>query len=202
MLVSGGDSEILTAEMLAAGWTVYPLYVRCGFRWERAELARLRPALRALASRRLQPLTVLHAPVGPALKRHWSVTGRGVPGLNAAWASVYLPGRNMTLLNCAWLHAVAKDCSRVVIGTLKGNPFPDATPRFRRAAEKALNLAFDADVRVSAPFAGVSKAELLRTAGRFRVDRAFSCLSPRGGRPCGRCSKCGELRSARREAGV
>jgi len=197
-LVSGADSEILVAELLAGGWTVLPLYVRCGFRWERVELARLRRALRSLRAPRLRPLTVLRFPMRPLMHGHWSVTGRGVPGARAAWASVYLPGRNMVLLTEAWLHAAFSRADAVAIGTLKGNPFPDATPRFRAAAERALNLGLGTRIRLLAPYAGLEKRAVLARAGKFRLELAFSCLRPRRGEPCGTCSKCAELAAAKR----
>lgn len=196
VLVSGGDSEILVAELLASGWGVLPLYVRCGFRWEVPELARVRQALKALRHPRLEPLVVARAPMGPLMGGHWSLTGKGVPNAAAAWDSVYLPGRNMLLLTEAWLHAVARGASAVAIGTLKGNPFPDATPAFRAAAEKALNLALDARVKVLAPYAKLGKREVLARAGKLPLRLVFSCLRPRGLKPCGNCSKCAELSAA------
>lgn len=197
VLVSGADSEILVAEFLARGWTVLPLYVRCGFRWEKEELSRLRPALKSLRGPRLKRLTVLHAPMRPLMRGHWSVTGRGVPNAKAAWDSVYLPGRNMVLLTEAWLHAVVSGAGAVVIGSLKGNPFPDATPRFRAAAERALNLGLGSKIRLMAPYARLNKLQVLqRAAGRFPLELAFSCLQPRGKKPCGDCSKCAELKDA------
>lgn len=205
VLVSGADSEILVADLMSRGWTVLPLYVRCGFRWEATELARLRRALRSLRGPRLAPLAVLRFPMRPLMHGHWSLTGRGVPGAKAAWTAVYLPGRNMVLLLEAWLHAAAAGAEAVAIGTLKGNPFPDAAPRFRATAARALNLALGTRIRVLAPYVGLSKLEVLRRAGRFRLDLAFSCLRPRGGKPCGTCSKCAELSDAlgalRAEAG-
>lgn len=196
VLVSGADSEILVAELLTQGWTVLPLYVRCGFRWERTELVRVRRALKALRHRALKPLLVARAPMDPLMGGHWSMTGKGVPDAAAAWDSVYLPGRNMVLLTEAWLHATAKGAQAVVIGTLKNNPFPDATPKFRAAAEKALNLALDAKVKVLAPYAGLKKRQVLARAGKFPLRLAFSCLRPKGARACGNCSKCKELSDA------
>ena len=196
VLVSGADSEVLVAELMSRGWTVLPLYVRCGFRWETEELARLRPALRSLRGPRLKPLAVLHAPMRPLMRGHWSVTGRGVPNAKAAWDSVYLPGRNMVLLTEAWLHAAAQGAHAVAIGTLKGNPFPDATPLFRAAAEKALNLGFSTRIKLLAPYSKLSKLQVLQRAGKFRLELAFSCLQPKKGKPCGDCSKCAELTDA------
>ncbi len=193
VLVSGGDSEILVAELLAKGWIVLPLYVRCGFRWERTELVRVRRALKALRHLALEPLVVARAPMGPLMGGHWSMTGKGVPNAAAAWDSVYLPGRNMLLLTEAWLHAVTAKAEAVVIGTLKGNPFPDATPGFRAAAQKALNLGLAAKVRLLAPYAKLNKRQVHARAGSFPLHLAFSCLQPVGARPCGDCSKCAEL---------
>src|SRR4051794_26259914 len=81
VLASGGlDSSVLIAELLAAGRRVFPLYVRGGFRWEEAELFWLRRFLRSLKRTGLEPLAVADVPVDWALKGHWGLTGRGVPG--------------------------------------------------------------------------------------------------------------------------
>lgn len=198
VLVSGADSGILVAELLTLGWIVHPLYVRCGFRWEKTELVRVRRVLKALRHGSLRPLIVASAPMGPLMSGHWSMTGKGVPNAAAAWDSVYLPGRNMLLLTEAWLDAVAHGAWAVAIGTLKNNPFPDATPRFRSAARKALNLALDANIEVLAPYARLNKRQVLARAGKFPLRLAFSCLRPEGSRACGNCSKCAELSAALR----
>lgn len=182
-LVSGPDSLAMFGELERKGLEVLPLYVRCGFRWEAAELAALRRA-------GLRP-AVLEAPMRSLMRRHWSMTGRDVPGPGAD-AAVGLPGRNVVLLTEAWLYAASRGADAVAFGTLKTNPFPDATPRFRRAIETALNLGFGARIRLLAPLAGRTKAQVLRGGAA-----GFSCLSPRRGRPCGRCNKCAELADVR-----
>lgn len=196
VLVSGTDSEVLVWDLLRRGWTVLPLYVRCGFRWETVELARLRKALRALRCPRLEPLAVTQAPMRPLLRGHWSLTGRGVPGARSRDEAVYLPGRNVVLLAEAWLHATSSGAGTVAIGTLKANPFPDASPRFRAAVRKALNLGFDAKIKLWAPYAALSKVQVLGRARGFRAELAFSCLSPRRGSACGECNKCAEFSAA------
>jgi 7-cyano-7-deazaguanine synthase len=200
VLVSGADSEVLVAEMLRRGWTVFPLYVRCGFVWEDAELVHLRRALRSLSRPRLKRLVVTSAPMKELMHGHWSLTGRGVPPRGSDDGSVYIPGRNMVLFLRAWLHAALHGCSLVAIGTLKANPFPDATAEFRAAARRALNIGMGVSIQVIAPYARLTKAEVLRHAGRFKLNLAFSCLRPRRGKACGRCSKCEELEMARRVA--
>jgi 7-cyano-7-deazaguanine synthase len=194
VLASGGiDSSVLLADCLRQGREVYPLYVRCGFYWERAELAWLRRYLRALRGPRLKPLTVTSAPMRELLPpSHWALTGRGVPPSGAAWDSVYLPARNMVLLGQAGTFCAVRGIPEVALAILKGNPFADATPRFLQTMERTLALSLSRAPKVSAPYAKLAKAQVVRRAGDAPLHLAFVCLKPRGLRECGRCSKCEE----------
>ncbi len=196
VLMSGGvDSAALAAELLGRGFEVHPLYVRSGFRWERAELHWLRRLLRALRSRRLKPLTVARAPMGGLIGRHWSLTGEGVPATGSADIEVYLPGRNLFLLSEAGLYCAMNGVPEIALATLKANPFPDATPVFRRSMSRALSAGLGRPIRVSAPYARLTKRQALARAPGAPYHLAFSCLKPRGLRPCGRCNKCEERSS-------
>jgi 7-cyano-7-deazaguanine synthase len=186
------DSAVLLGEALREGRTVHPLYVRCGLAWEKAELHWLKRFLAATASPRLKPLTVLNAPVEALYGGHWSLTGRNVPGYRSKDERVYLPGRNLLFLSQAAVFCARRGIPDVLLGTLGGNPFPDATPAFFRAAEKAAALALGARVNVLAPFRRLTKAQVLDRGRGLPLHLAFSCLSPRGMRPCGRCNKCAE----------
>ena len=73
---------------------------------------------------------------------------------------------------------------RFLVGTLRANPFPDATPAFFRSLSRTLSLALGRPVRVAAPFARKSKAAVRRMAEALPLRYVFSCLNPRGGRPC------------------
>lgn len=187
----------MTADFLRLGFAVHPLYVRCGLRWEAAELRRLRRMLKAAAHPRLRPLEVSRAAVSGFLgKRHWSLSGKAVPGRRSAASSVFLPGRNLVLLAQAGLYCAARSIPAAAIGILKGNPFPDARPAFLRSMEHAIASAFGMPFKVLAPYRTLSKREILR---RFPMPSwlglAFSCLAPVRGRPCGRCNKCAERTS-------
>jgi 7-cyano-7-deazaguanine synthase len=194
VLASGGiDSSALIADCLRQGREVYPLYVRCGFYWERAELAWLRRYLEALRGPRLRPLTVTHAPMRELLPaRPWALTGRGVPAAGSAWDSVYLPARNMILLVQAGTFCAARGIPEVALAILKGNPFDDATPSFLKTMERALALSLSRAPKVRAPYLRLSKAQVVRRAGDAPLHLSFPCLQPRGLRECGRCSKCEE----------
>jgi 7-cyano-7-deazaguanine synthase len=193
VLVSGGlDSSMLVADMLRQGYEVYPFYVRSGFYWEKVEMIWLRRLLKSLSGPRLKPLTVADSPASGILLRHWSLDGRGVPSAKDAWNSVYLPGRNLLLLGQAGLFCSLRGIPLLAQGLLKGNPFGDATPRFRRAMERAIAAGLDGRIKLVAPYAKLSKLQVLKRVEGFPVDLTFSCLKPRGMRHCGGCSKCEE----------
>src|SRR3989338_10157515 len=84
LLLSGGlDSGVLLQQFLACGTRVFPVYLRCGFRWGAAELYWLRRVLRAIRSHRLLPLQVTALPLRTLYGAHWSFSGC-VPGALSA----------------------------------------------------------------------------------------------------------------------
>ena len=193
VLVSGGpDSAVLMADYLRRGYEVYPLYVRSGFNWERVEMIWLKRLMTALKEPRLKPLTVARSPVSELLKKHWGLDGRGVPSASDAWDSVFLPGRNLLLLSHAALFCSVRDIPLLAQGLLKGNPFGDATPHFRRLMQRTIAAGLDKRIKLATPFAKLTKAQMLRRAGGLPLELTFSCLKPRGLRHCGVCSKCFE----------
>lgn len=195
-LVSGGvESAALMAALLERGDAVFPLYVRNGFRWERAELYWLERLLRSMRHPRLRPLTVAKTEAEPVLGGgHWAFGGRPVPGAASPDEAVYLPGRNLLLLTLAAVHGARLGIDALALGTLKGNPFPDATPAFLSRAQRALRACFERAPSIEAPFRLLTKGQVVERAGALRWDLTFSCLAPRGRRACGRCNKCEERR--------
>ena len=204
VLLSGGlDSAVLLRRSLQRGRPVVPLYVRCGFVWEAAELLWLRRLLRALRTPSLRPLQVIDLPMRPVYGPHWSFTGRHVPGPQSADAAVYLPGRNALLLTAAAIVAAREGASSIALGVLRGNPFGDATPRFFTTLSSAVSQALRRPIRIVAPLRRLNKAQLIRSSAHTPLALTFSCLRPqRGGSHCGRCNKCAERRLAFRLAGV
>lgn len=193
VLTSGGfDSNILVARMLTRYDRVYPLYVRCGLIWEEAELYWLKKYLKALKNKKLHPLTVVSMPVSDLDKKSWATTGRGTPGYHSADERVYLPGRNLLLLSKGTLFCAIHQIPTLAIGTLKGNPFPDATPKFFRNFSQLAGKALNFRIRIVTPFAQLKKTDLLKKPQGLPLHLTFSCLSPRGLKPCGRCNKCAE----------
>lgn len=203
VLISGGlDSAILLGEAVRARKAVYPLYVRCGLFYEPVELRELRRYLRALRAPALKPLVVLDMPVADLYGKHWSVTGRKVPGLGTPDEEVFLPGRNVLLLAKGMLWCHLHGVPAVALGSLVTNPFPDATAEFFRALEDVVNRAVAGRVRIELPYAGLHKTEVMRRGRDLPLRHSFSCIRPRNGLHCGRCNKCGERRQAFTEAGL
>jgi 7-cyano-7-deazaguanine synthase len=205
-LASGGlDSCVLIAHYAGKGREVFPLFLRCGLVWERAELTALKRWLRALPpalAPRVRPLTVLSLPAGDLYGRHWSTTGRKTPGWRAADNAVYLPGRNILLLSKAAVFAAMRGIPAIAAAPLRGNTFPDATPLFFRRFARGLALGLDFPIRIETPFLRAGKPTLITRYRDLPLHLTLSCSMPRRGRHCGRCAKCRERVLAFRRAGV
>lgn len=202
VLVSGGlDSGVLVRDALDGYARVHPLYVRAGLRWEAIELRHLRLFLRALRSPRLAPLVVLDLPMGEVYAGQWSTTGR-VPGFHAGDASVYMPGRNIALFSRAATYCAVRRIPVLMLGILRANPFPDGSPAFLRAMQRALATGLDFPIRLRAPYRRRGKGWVIRRGRTLPLGLTFSCSAPRRGMHCGRCVKCGERAKAFRRARV
>lgn len=214
VLLSGGlDSAVLLAEEASRAET-QPIYVSAGLAWEPAERATI---ARFLASdgvgRQVRPLVSLSVDMRDVYAAtHWSIQGRP-PAYHTPDEEVYLPGRNIILLGKAGVYCAAAGIERLVLGTLAHNPFPDATPEFRSAIAHALSLGLAHPLRIEAPYAGVSKAEVVRRGVGLGVpfELTLSCMNPLAAasavepapaRHCGACSKCRERHDAFLEAGI
>ena len=202
VLASGGlDSSALLAE-LAQTDVVFPIYVQKGLTWEEAEGRALAAFAAALGNANVQPVTTLSVPAQALYGDHWSLSGRGVPEAGTPDNAVFLPGRNILLIGLAAVWCSTHDVSRIAIGSLGGNPFPDATPEFFDGYAKLLSGALEHQVSVLAPYRGLTKAELIRRHGNLPLELTLTCAAPHGDAHCGACNKCGERQEAFEKAGV
>jgi 7-cyano-7-deazaguanine synthase len=200
---AGLDSAVLLAAALADG-PAHPIYVRAGLAWEAQEIAAAERLLAAPLFRHAAPMATLVVDmrdVYPAT--HWAVRGEA-PGFDTPDEDVYLDGRNIVLLAKAAVFMARQRLSRVLMGPLAGNPFPDATPAFFAAMSQALTLGLASKVTVETPLAEMHKADVIKLGASLRVpfELTLSCMQPADGEHCGRCSKCRERRDGFLEAAV
>lgn len=197
VLASGGlDSNILIGLLLKTFDEVYPVYVRSGLKWEKAELFWLKKYLGTLKQPKLMPLTLLDLPFQDLDPRGWAVTGKKVPDFASADEEVCLPGRNLLLLSKTSTFCTLKKIPKIALGTLSANPFPDATPKFFHDFSRTAGLALGYSIQILAPFARLKKNEILQMGSDLPLHLSFSCLAPKGTKPCHRCNKCAEKERA------
>lgn len=200
---SGLDSAVLLAHA-ARDAAAVPVYVGVGLAWESDEIAGANRLLASPPYRNASPLVTLHfdmRDVYPAT--HWAIRGQA-PAFDTDDRDVYLEGRNLVLLTKAAVFMAREGLTRVLLGPLAGNPFPDATPEFFGALQRALSLGLDRPIAIETPFASMHKPEVVRLGASLGVplELTLSCMQPEGGLHCGRCSKCRERRDAFIESGI
>jgi 7-cyano-7-deazaguanine synthase len=205
VLFSGGlDSAVLLAQA-ATQDTVQPIYVSVGLAWESAERAAVERLLSSNPDAgRIQPLVALSVDMRDVYpSSHWAVRGEA-PAFDTPDEDVYIEGRNIVLLSKAAVFMARANIARVLMGTLAGNPFADASTAFFTAMARALSIGLGATVEIDAPFAALHKADVVRLGLSLGVplEATLSCMQPEDGLHCGRCSKCRERRDGFREAGA
>jgi 7-cyano-7-deazaguanine synthase len=207
VLCSGGlDSVVLLADVARRERRdlVQPLYVSVGLAWEAEERAMLDRLLQTVPFRGIRPIASLHFDMRDVYPpTHWAIRGEP-PAFDTPDEDVYLEGRNIVLLTKAGVFMARAKLTRVFIGPLAGNPFPDATPEFVEAMAQALSVGLGTAIGIAAPYANLHKAEVIALGHQLGVplELTLSCMQPKDGLHCGRCSKCRERRDGFREAGI
>jgi 7-cyano-7-deazaguanine synthase len=176
---------------------------------------RLEVRLARRAARRLNiPITVLKVDFRSIGGSALTDPARPLPGLKASLRrasppATYVPFRNGVFLALAAAWAEARGVSDLACGfhVLDSPDYPDTTPAFVRAMEKAVNAGSKAAlggprVRIHAPLLGLDKAGVIRLGLELGADYSFSYSCYAGGeRPCGRCAACGLRAAAWRRVG-
>ena len=208
VLLSGGlDSAVLAAHEAQAD-PVFPVYVSVGLAWEDAEVAMVERLLASPPYRNVDKLSRVSFTMRDVYSpTHWAI--RGVPpAYDTPDEDVYLTGRNLVLLTKAGVIASKIGATRIALGPLAGNPFPDARPEFFGAMAKAMSLGLDHSLEIVTPFLTWEKEDVIQRGVELGVPFEFtlSCMNPviAAGLPqhCGLCSKCRERRDAFAAAGV
>ena len=173
VLCSGGlDSAVLLIEMARAAGRAVPLFVRAGHPWEAAERASLERFLAAVGEPAVAPVRELSVPMTDVYGDHWSVTG-DTPGWDAPDETVEIRGRNLILLVKAFVLAALEGWPTLAVGSLAGNPFPDATPALAKASARSRHLLQSPQWR---PSSSGRLQESVKCSGSARPRRMTSSL--------------------------
>lgn len=204
VLCSGGlDSAVLLVEMGRTAGDAVPVFVRAGHVWESAERAALERFVAAVADTRIRPVRDLAVPMHDVLGPRWPMTGEGFPDWNAPDQANEIRGRNLILLAKTLVVAAMEAWPTIVLASLRGNPFPDATPSFLDKLAAAASEGLDAPLAIAAPYRSLTKADVVRRGAQLPLELTMSCARPTtGGRHCGACNKCRERSEAFAVAGV
>jgi 7-cyano-7-deazaguanine synthase len=194
VLCSGGlDSCVLLIDLARQTGSAVPLFVRAGHPWEEAERAALGRFLDVVAEPTVAPPRDLALPMGDVYGAHWSMSGQDTPGWAAPDEAVELRGRNLVLLSKALVAAAIEGWPTVALGSLAGNPFPDATPHFFAAIAAVGSEALRSSLAVVAPYRELTKSDVIRRGADLPLELTLSCLRPTAdGVHCGDCNKCRE----------
>lgn len=127
----------------------------------------------------------------------------------------YVPARNLMFLSVAVALAEVRGALDVFIGVnaVDYSGYPDCRPEFIDAYAKAAGLATrigvesgrDRPLTIHTPLAGMSKAEIVKLAGRLGVpvELTVSCYDPTpAGEPCNECEACVLRARGFKQAGV
>lgn len=204
-LLSGGlDSTVLAYLLVADGNEVHALSFDYGQR-HRKELGFARRTAGRLG---IQHSVVDLSTLGKLLKGSALTDDIAVPeGHHEApeMAATVVPNRNAVLLAVAFGVAGVDGADLVAIAAHAGDRaiYPDCRQEFLEAFEAAELLALDRPIKVYAPFAGMTKAEVVRLGSRLGVpfEETWTCYEG-AAVPCGGCGACTERKQAFHLAGA
>ena len=207
VLFSGGlDSTTLLYHLRAEGHDVKALSADYGQRHQLRELTAGGAICRRLGvGRRVADLTGLAGLFGAN-----ALTDAGVPlpagGYRAeTLPQTTVPNRNMVLLAVGLAWAAATDFDAAAFGAHAGAgaTYPDCRPAFAAAMDRAARLCDHRPLRVLAPFADRTKADVVRRGAELGVPFELTWRCYAGGEtPCGTCGTCADRRAAFAACGI
>ena len=121
--------------------------------------------------------------------------------------STYVPFRNGLFISAAASVALSKDGGVILYGAhaddSAGNAYPDCSPAFNEAMNKAVGEGSGGQVKIEAPFVGMSKSQVVKTGLELGVpyELTWSCYEGNDV-PCGVCGTCLDRKAAFEANGV
>lgn len=119
--------------------------------------------------------------------------------------STVVPFRNGIMLSIACGLAESRDLQYVMIANHGGDHaiYPDCRGTFIDAMSEAMSYGTYKNIKILAPYTGITKAEIAKHGALLGVDysRTWSCYKG-GAKHCGKCGTCVERKEAFQLAGV
>ncbi len=121
--------------------------------------------------------------------------------------STYVPFRNGLFLSSAASIALSNGCEEIFYGAhsddAAGNAYPDCSSEFNEAINRAIYLGSGNALTVTAPFIGMTKAEVVKWGLKLKApyELTWSCYEG-GDRPCGKCGTCIDRAKAFKANGI
>ena len=126
---------------------------------------------------------------------------------DGAPVSTYVPFRNGLFLSSAASIALSKGCGVIYYGAhsddAAGNAYPDCSDAFNKAINEAIYVGSGNQLKVEAPFIGLTKAQVVKKGLELKVpyELTWSCYMG-GDKPCGVCGTCIDRAKAFAENGI
>lgn len=119
--------------------------------------------------------------------------------------STVVPFRNGIMLSIAAGIAESRGLKTVMMANHSGDHaiYPDCTSRFVNAMDAAIQAGTYAPVKLTAPYTGLTKADIAKRGKKLGIDYSLTYSCYRGGtNHCGTCATCRERRQSLLEAGI
>ncbi len=121
--------------------------------------------------------------------------------------STYVPFRNGLFLSAAASVALSNGCGEIYYGAhsddAAGNAYPDCSQAFNDSMNMAIYLGSGNQLNVTAPFIGMTKAQVVAQGLKLGVpyEMTWSCYEGKE-KPCGVCGTCRDRIAAFRANGI
>jgi len=198
VLVSGGlDSATCLAIAADRGYSSYAL----SFDYGQRSVSELDAARRVVSANTAIEHKVIELKMGEFGGSALTDVNIDVPEIESEGIPVtYVPARNTIFLSyaLAWAEVVDADAIFIGVNALDYSGYPDCRPEYIEAFQNLINLATKVGVeghRISleTPLINLSKAEIIKTGERLKVDYALtvSCYqADELGQACSICNSC------------
>jgi len=207
VVFSGGlDSTTLLYHLRDARYEVKALSVNYGQRHRDRELDAAESICRQLGiERKVLDFTSLVELFGHNSLTDGSVAVPEGPYSQSTIPLTTVPNRNMILLSVGIAWAVSLSFEAVAFGAHAGprTNYPDCSPGFAEAMDRAGHECDDRKISVLAPFVTWDKADIVRRGAELAVPFALTWSCYNGGlKHCGKCGTCIDRREAFQKCGL